>query len=78
MLCFQNIAFPFITPHRQKTPLVFCLPIVWRGGGTLPTPYYRSFNNLFITIFLFIIHFVFLFYFKLGFFLDQYSAHQSR
>ena len=34
------------------------------GGGTLPMPYHRSFNNLFITFFLFIIHFVFLFYFK--------------
>ena len=39
------------------------------GGGTLPMPYHRSFNNLFITFFLFIIHFVFLFYFKYEFFI---------
>ena len=78
MLCFQNIAFPFITPHRQKTPLVFCLPIVWRGEARSPRHTIEVLTTCLLPFFLFIIHFVFLFYFKLGFFLDQYSAHQSR
>ena len=57
--CFQNLVFSFIPHHWQKTPGI--LPTHSLEGGTLPTPFHRSFSNIFITIFLFIIYFVFCF-----------------
>ena len=57
--CFQNLVFSFIPHHWQKTPGL--LPTHSLEGSTLPTPFHRSFSNIFITVFLFIIYFVFCF-----------------
>ena len=59
--CFQKLAFPSITAHRQKTPWSSACP---SSAHSLPTPYHRSFNKLFITIFLFYYSFCALFFFK--------------
>ena len=47
MPCFQNLAFSFIAPHRQKPPGLLATHNL--AGCTLPTPYHRSFNNSLIT-----------------------------
>ena len=83
--CFHTItldAFAF----RALSSLLLLLTNRWPAGflpahslvrDTLPKPYHRSFNNLFITIFSFIIHFEFSFVLNRNFYFDQYNVHQS-
>ena len=74
---FSEACLPFSYSSLTEDPLVFCLPIVWRGARSprhtieVLTPYFLQF------FYYFIIHFVFCFILNRNFYFDQYSAHQS-
>ena len=65
LFCLFPHYYSFIIPHQQKIPWSSAYP--QSGGGTLPTPYHRSFKKLFITIFL--IYYSFCVLFLIGIFI---------
>ena len=73
---FSEPCLPFHYSSPTEDPVVYCLPIVWRGPRS-PRHTTEVLTTSLLQFFLLIIHFVFCFIFIRIFYLDKYSAHQN-
>ena len=73
---FSEPCLPFHYSSLTEDPVVYCLPIVWRGPRS-PRHTTEVLTTSLLQFFLLIIHFVFCFIFIRIFYLDKYSAHQN-
>ena len=73
---FSEPCLPFHYSSPTEDPVVYCLPIVWRGPRS-PRHTTEVLTTSLLQFFLLIIHFVFRFIFIRIFYLDKYSAHQN-